>query len=351
MTTTHKTIFYKWFLACCFIALSMITTQSHANNPNNAAVILMYHHFGDDTPRSTSVTLAQFDAHLDYLNNQGFNVWPLSKLINHWETNQPVPDRTVVLTADDAYKSVYTEAYPRLKALGWSMTTFVNSETVDRGFGNFMTWQQIREMQADGFEFANHSHTHSKMRRIDDETEAQMLARVRQELDTTQQRLEAELGAENVPMLFAYPYGEYSESAANLIAEMGYVGLAQVSGAVDANTDRRALNRFPMAVNFAKIEDFRLKVNTRPLPLTSVTPWNPIVTDNPPTLTLNLSEPVRQLNCFNSRGQALKMDWQTPTKLVIQSEQALRSPRDRYACTAPIGQGRWYWFGHLWIID
>jgi len=338
-------------LTAIMLAITSLTAQAKPSNSNASAVILMYHHFGDDTPKSTSVTLAQFEAHLEYLANQNFTVWPLSKLIRHWETNQPVPDRTVVLTADDAYKSVYTEAYPRLKALGWSMTTFVNSEPIDRGFGNFMTWQQMREMQTDGFEFANHTHTHSKMRPIEEETEAAMLERVRQEIDTTQQRLDAELGAQNVPRLFAYPYGEYSESAANLIAEMGYVSVAQVSGAVDANMDRRALNRFPMAVNFAKIEDFRLKVNTRPLPLTSVTPWNPIVKDNPPSLTLELSEPVRQLNCFNSRGQALKMNWQTPTSLVIQSEQALRSPRDRYACTAPIGQGRWYWFGHLWIID
>ncbi|WFE68014.1 polysaccharide deacetylase family protein [Thiomicrospira sp. R3] len=336
-------------LILLFIISVVYTSQAFANT--TSAVILMYHHFGDDTPQSTSVTLEQFDAHLDYLKDNQFNVWPMSKLISHWDKAKAIPERTVVLTADDAYISVYTQAYPRLKALGWSMTTFVNSEPVDRGFGNFMTWQQMREMQADGFEFANHSHTHSKMRQIDGETQAEMLVRVRQELEIAQQRLEAELGAENVPMLFAYPYGEYSESAANLIAEMGYVGLAQVSGAVDANADRRALNRFPMAVNFAKIEDFRLKVNTRPLPLSSVTPWNPIVTDNPPTLTLNLSEPVPQLNCFNSRGQALKMDWQSPTKLVIQSEQALRSPRDRYACTAPIGEGRWYWFGHLWIID
>ncbi|UQB42804.1 polysaccharide deacetylase family protein [Thiomicrospira microaerophila] len=344
-------------LAQTFNYLILLTITTHLLLPktlyagSSSAVILMYHHFGDETPPSTSVTLEQFDAHLDYLQHHQFNVWPLSKLIHHWETNQLVPERTVVLTADDAYISVYTEAYPRLTARGWSMTTFVNSEPIDRGFGNFMTWQQMREMQAAGFEFANHSHTHSKMRRIEGETEAEMLARVRQEIDIAQQRLNTELGAENVPRLFAYPYGEYSESAANLIAEMGYISVAQVSGAVDANSDRRALNRFPMAVNFAKIEDFRLKVNTRPLPLKSVTPWDPIVGENPPTLTLELSKPVRQLNCFNSRGQALNMDWQTPTRLVIQSEQALRSPRDRYACTAPIGQGHWYWFGHLWVID
>ncbi|MBE0493553.1 MAG: polysaccharide deacetylase family protein [Thiomicrospira sp.] len=328
----------------------LISSMAYANS---SAVILMYHHFGDDTPASTSVTLKQFDAHLDYLEQNAFNVWPLSKLVQHWQNDQDVPDKTVVLTADDAYKSVYTEAYPRLKKLGWSMTTFVNSDPIDKRFGNFMTWGQMREMQADGFEFANHTHTHGKMRPLGNETQPQMLKRVRDELTITQTRLQEELGddANQNPKLFAYPYGEYSESAANLIAEMGYVSVAQVSGAVDKHSDHKALNRFPMAVNFAKIQDFALKVNTLPLPISKQSPRDPLIQTNPPELRIHLSQPVKQLNCFNSLGQPLDMDWRSDTELVIKSKQALKPPRDRYACTAPAGQGRWYWFGQLWIID
>lgn len=340
----------RYKLASILLLSSLVSSMTYAKS---SAVILMYHHFGDDTPASTSVTLDQFEAHLDYLEQNNFNVWPLSKLVQQWQTNQDVPDKTVVLTADDAYKSVYTEAYPRLKKLGWSITTFVNSEPIDKRFGNFMSWDQMREMQADGFEFANHTHTHSKMRPLNDETRQQMLERVRNELTLTQTRLQEELGeqANQNPKLFAYPYGEYSESAANLIAEMGYVSMAQVSGAVDKNSDQRALNRFPMAVSFAKIEDFALKVNTLPLPIRHQSPSDPLIQTNPPELTLKLSKPVKQLNCFNSLGQHLSMDWRSDTELMIKAKQALKPPRDRYACTAPAGQGRWYWFGQLWIID
>ena len=329
---------------------SLLTSMAYAQS---SAVILMYHHFGDDTPASTSVTLAQFDAHLDYLEQNNFNVWPLSKLVQHWQNDEAVPDKTVVLTADDAYKSVYTEAYPRLKKLGWSMTTFVNSEPIDKRFGNFMTWDQMREMQSDGFEFANHSHTHSKMRPINNEDRQQMLERVRDELTITQTRLQEELGDDTNqnPKLFAYPYGEYSASAANLIAEMGYISVAQVSGAVNKHSNQKALNRFPMAVNFAKLDDFALKVNTRPLPISHQSPTDPLIQTNPPELTIKLSQPVKQLNCFNSLGQPLDMNWRSDTELMIKSKQALKPPRDRYACTAPAGQGRWYWYGQLWIID
>lgn len=340
----------------CYKLLSILIVSGLLSSiayAKSSAVILMYHHFGDDTPTSTSVTIKQFEAHLDYLEQNNFNVWPLSKLVQHWQSDQPIPERTVVLTADDAYKSVYTEAYPRLKKRDWSLTTFVNSEPIDKRFGNFMSWEQMREMQADGFEFANHSHTHSKMRPINNETKQQMLDRVRNELTVTQTRLKEELGEQTNqnPKLFAYPYGEYSESTANLIAEMGYVSVAQVSGAVDKHSDQRALNRFPMAVNFAELKDFALKVNTLPLPINQQNPKDPLISSNPPELTIKFNQPVKQLNCFNSLGQPLIMDWRSDTEVMIKSKQALNPPRDRYACTAPAGNGQWYWYGQLWIID
>ena len=344
----------KHHLRSYLISFVFLLTSTILNaQPTDSAVIVMYHHIGNNTPASTSVTLAQFDAHLDYLAQQQFNVWPLSKLVRQLQSKQPIPPKTIVLTADDAYISIYTEAYPRLKARNWPMTIFVNSEPIDKRYGNFMSWQQMRDMQEDGFEFANHTHTHYKMRPKQDESITAMQQRIRQEIGITQQRLQQELGADTNtnPPLFAYPYGEYSESAADYIQQLGYIAVAQVSGAVDHNSDFRALQRFPMAVNFAKIEDFRLKVNTKPLPIQQQTPWDPLVRDNPPILKLSLQHSIKQLACYNSRGEPLKMNWLSDTEVEMQSNHALKPPRDRYACTAPDKDRRWYWFGHLWIID
>lgn len=337
-------------IALLISTLLMLPPTVHASTQ---AVILMYHHFGDDTPTSTSVTLKQFEQHLNYLNEQNYNIWPLSKLINAWKTNQSVPPKTVVLTADDAYKSVYEQAYPRLKRLGWSMTIFVNSEPIDQGFKNFMTWPQMRTMQADGFEFANHSHRHKSMIPQTDETDAMFIQRITQDVQLAQTRLQQELGTHTntEPKLFAYPYGEYTETAANTIKSMGYTALAQVSGAVDAQSDRRALNRFPMAVSYAELDDFKLKIQTLPLPLVSVEPFDPLISANPPRMTIKLHNKVDGLQCFDSQGQPLHIEWQSDTWLRIQAPQALKPPRDRYACTAPSDQpGRWYWWGHPWVI-
>lgn len=335
------------------ICLSLQTTPALAATPAavpSHAVILMYHHIGEDTPPSTSVTPKQLDAHLNYLKEHNYTIWPLSKLVAHWEKQQPIPPKTLVITADDAYLSVYTELFPRLKALNWPMTLFVNSQPIDRGYQAFSSWAQLREMQAAGVEIANHTHTHSRLRQLGQETLPEMQQRIRLEIETTQNRLKQELDPSLIPKLLAYPYGEYDEAAANFIQQLGYVSVAQVSGAVDRFSDRRALARFPMAIRFAELDDFILKVQTQPLPIRNQSPWDPVIQDNPPKLTLRLDRPIKQMNCFNSRGEVLDINWLSETHFSIRAKQPLSPPRDRYACTAPTGHGNWYWFGQPWII-
>nr|MEE4268273.1 polysaccharide deacetylase [Candidatus Krumholzibacteria bacterium] len=82
------------------------------------AVIFMYHHVSAETPLSTSVTPEQFADHLDHLSRHGFRVWPLPAVVDSLRHGGSLPDSVVVLTFDDGYRSVYTEAFPRLKERG-----------------------------------------------------------------------------------------------------------------------------------------------------------------------------------------------------------------------------------------
>src|SRR6266700_2359834 len=72
---------------------------------------------------------------------------------------QPVPDKLVVLTFDDAVKSHRTFVAPLLKELGFGATFFVTHKWMDDRT-NFMTWQDIAEINEVGFEIGNHSWTH-----------------------------------------------------------------------------------------------------------------------------------------------------------------------------------------------
>ena len=81
-------------------------------------------------------------------------------------SREPVPDRLVVLTFDDASQSHYTVARPLLKKYGFGATFFVTE-----GFDfptnkrDYMTWEQIAQLHKDGFEVGNHTLDHKSVTR------------------------------------------------------------------------------------------------------------------------------------------------------------------------------------------
>jgi peptidoglycan/xylan/chitin deacetylase (PgdA/CDA1 family) len=70
----------------------------------NSCVVLLYHHFSDSTPKSTSISPALFAQHLQYLQDNDFKVLKLKTMLERLD-NDDLPNKCVVLTADDAYQS------------------------------------------------------------------------------------------------------------------------------------------------------------------------------------------------------------------------------------------------------
>ncbi len=327
-----------------------------ASAQESQAVVLMYHHFGVNEHPSTNVRLAQFDAHLDYLAQAGYQVWPLTKVVDYLRQQKPFPGRVAAITIDDAYTSVFEQAYPRLRERGWPFTVFVATDGVDQHFKAYMSWQQMRDMQQHGASFENHSASHDYLiRRLPGETTEQWKMRLQTDLNRAQQRITTELG--KAPTLFAYPYGEYSEMLTDLVSKMGLVAFGQQSGPVGFSADLRVLPRFPMAERFASLPDFKQKLLSMAFAIRKVQPWSPLVAANTaPRLEVELAKGdarLDQLSCFVSGQGAVAVEWLDRKKrqFVVQAAAALPTGRSRYNCTAPSSQpGRYFWFSHLWIV-
>lgn len=81
---------------------------------------------------------------------------------------KPIPDKTVVITFDDAKKDHLTHVAPLLKELGFNATFFVTEmeeSPRETGFSDktrFMTWEEIAELDKQGFEIGNHSLHHRR---------------------------------------------------------------------------------------------------------------------------------------------------------------------------------------------
>lgn len=320
----------------------------------DSAVVLMYHRFGEDKYPSTSIRVEQFRAHLEHLKASGYTVVPLADVHAAIRDGVPLPERAVSITIDDAYRSVYEIAFPLFREYGYPFTVFVATDAVDDGLPAYMTWNQMREMSAAGATFANHGAAHrSTVEREAGTSHEAWLAGVRSDIEKGANRIAEEL--ELLQGSFAYPYGEYTTDVGNLLQEMGYDSFGQHSGAIGPDSDRRALPRYPMAESFGDIGQFRTKVASVPLPVTSIDPWEPVTANTRPTITITLGATdarLGELACYISGQGKVEVDWQeTDRQFVVGPAKPFSNGRQRVNCTAPGNDGRYLWFSHQWIIQ
>jgi peptidoglycan/xylan/chitin deacetylase (PgdA/CDA1 family) len=335
---------------CVAFCVFFLCFPVHAGN---SCVVLQYHHFSDAMPAITSVTLAQFDAHLQYLENNKFTVLPLRNVVVALRNRAALPEQCVSITVDDAFLSVYRNAFPRLKQRGWPMTVFVNTQAVDQGIPAYMSWEQMREMSKHGVTFENHGHGHIHMiRQLQGESEQQWRTRISEDIRTAQQRITEETGM--VPKLFAHPYGEYNAATIELIEQMSLVGFGQQSGPVWPGANFGALPRFPMAAQYAGMPGFKIKVNTLALPVVSAEPVDPLtpLQQGQPLLTVTLapgSYTRSSLQCFVSGSNNVELRWSTqqPDRFTVKPNFELKPGRHRTNCTMASHQpGRFHWYSH-----
>ncbi len=335
------------------VAALLLSPPVHAADH---CVVLQYHHVSEHTPGITSVTPDQFQAHLDYLLVNGHAVMPLADVVAALKDATPLPDKCVALTIDDAYRSAYTEAFPRTQRYAFPLTVFVSTAAVDADQETHLSWDEIREMHAAGASIQNHSHSHGHLvRREPDESVDDWEQRVATDIQTAQNRLQQELGS--TPTLFAYPYGEYNGALQRIVQSMGLDAFGQHSGPLWRAADFAALPRFPMASLYASMRSFPNKVNSRPLPITGAFPVEPVVADDEwrPSLTLVFRASVanrEQLSCYLNGSPELSYEWldQPAGAVVITPKGRLNVGRNRTNCTLPVGNdGRYGWYSHNWL--
>lgn len=331
-------------------------------SPARASVVLQYHHVSDTTPAATSVTPDRFREHMDYLAEHDFEVVSLEALVEARRDGKSLPDRTIAITFDDAYSSVYTEAFPLLKKRDWPFTVFVNTVPLDQNKSGFASWAQLKEMANNGAIIANHTTHHNHLqRRRDGEGEKAWRQRIEREVVEAEARIEEETGQSH--KIVAYPYGEYNNEVKTLLKSLGFVAFGQQSGPVGEHSDLQALPRFPFGGAYGDLEDFATKVNTRPMPIDSVSLYADMGRQSPlkevvvpagqrPVLAITLSEKAlaERINCFASGQGAIETRVEGET-LITRANDALRPGRVRYNCTASSGErGRFYWFSQQWLV-
>lgn len=192
-----------------------------------------------------AVTADQLVRFFDWLKGTGWTVVSLDQVMAAGKGGPSLPDKSILLTFDDGYRSLYTRVFPLLKVYRYpAVAALVGawmegpaSGTVRYGDTDvsrtkFVGWDEAREMQASGLvEFASHSYDMhrgiianpqgnsigaARTWRYDQSTlryedDVRHRARVRGDLDRARRQMASALG--RAPRALVWPFGRFSAPA------------------------------------------------------------------------------------------------------------------------------------------
>jgi peptidoglycan/xylan/chitin deacetylase (PgdA/CDA1 family) len=181
--------------------------------------VVTYHQVVDPANDGSSVGTASFRQQMEHL-REHYEVVPLQEAVSKLSVGR-TPQRLVAITFDDGYLDNATTAAPIMRGLGLPATFFVSTDMIgsatpfphDRKRGRprqrHMTWQDLRNLAAEGFDVGSHTCSHADMGAIP-------LGQALTELRGARERLEMEL---RQPIrTFAFPYGLRRNMRADTLA-------------------------------------------------------------------------------------------------------------------------------------
>lgn len=253
MTDVRRLV--RWFSAPLFAVLPTFAAAAPAAAvPADPLAVLCYHEIAEQRDALDpyfAVAPAQLAEHLEWLTRNGYHFVSLQQVIAARTGGRSLPAKPVLLTFDDGYRSAYEAAWPLLKhyrapaVLDVVGSWLESGDPVNMGDSkaprrHFLTWPELREMQASGLvEIA--SHTHDMHHGISGnpqsdrepaattrawlveqgryETEAAYRARIRADLAANNALIRKRLG--RTPRAVVWPYGSYNAVAFETAAALG----------------------------------------------------------------------------------------------------------------------------------
>ena len=231
-------------LILVFILLGLIAANFlFYARPRYVVPILMYHYFNPQADGRDPLLMRPdtFERQMAFLKRHGYNVVPLQSLASMIRENKKIPPRTIAITIDDGYKSVFTYAFPILKKYRLPATAFVIVKEVRRP--DHLSWEDMKEMRDSGL-IAIGSHC------LGAEPLVNIRSRdaLKKEIFDSKRIIEEKLGCK--VEAFSYPEGMFDPGIRKLVIEAGYkVAVATKPGRDYPDNDVFALKRLRISEN------------------------------------------------------------------------------------------------------
>jgi peptidoglycan/xylan/chitin deacetylase (PgdA/CDA1 family) len=209
----------------------------------NSLPIFLFHTL-DDEPANISFAPQRFRRGMARLSQAGYRTLGLLQAVDCLRRRTGFPERSVVLTFDDGYRTVYSEAFPVLQRYGFAATVFLT--VGERGLAGstgrlpslgghaMLAWDEIREMQRWGITFGAHTLTHPHLGRLP-------VDRIEAEVCESKAIIEEALGQPVAS--FAYPFGRYEPQTLEIVRQHFECACSDTLGFVGTKSDPYTLER------------------------------------------------------------------------------------------------------------
>ncbi|MFL5901619.1 MAG: polysaccharide deacetylase family protein [Solirubrobacterales bacterium] len=192
----------------------------------NDLLILCYHAVSPSWPTEFAIDPRRLEAQVRFLLRRGYRPATLTSAVEG-----PPQGKTVVVTFDDAYRSVLREGFPVLERLGVPATVFVPSafatsqepmawagmeDWLGTSFEaelDCMSWEELRRLSDVGWEVGSHSRCHRDLTSLGE-------AELETELRGSREECEDEL--QRPCTALAYPFSAYDAQVKDMARGAGY---------------------------------------------------------------------------------------------------------------------------------
>ena len=305
----------------------------------------MYHRFNEPRYPSTNIQMKIFEKQIELVKNYNYKFY--NPINFEKKFNIPKKKKGILITIDDGFQSFYQEAWPYLKKNRIPFILFISTKPV--GKKGYMTWNQIREVENEGFAFiGHHSHTHEY---LVDKTNDQFIS----DVEKANEIFLKELGY--IPNLFSYPFGEYSKFMRDYISKNFKFAFGQHSGVIDINKDNFELPRFPINESYGDLKRYESIINSFPLEYKNLLPLDKKLNkkNNPPKFKVEFFKEQNNLdniNCYSNEGNIWKKSKISISEkiLTIEFRDKFMPRRGRINCSLN-DKNKWRWFGVQFVIQ
>ncbi len=217
--------------------------------------VLLYAKLTPQPTKSKATSAEDFDRQLQFLDDNGFVTVSLNKFSAFLSLKDQLPPKATVISFDTTQPWVYDIAYPLLKRRKMKAAIFIRLNEV--GGKGRLTWSQLAEMAADGFDIGLYGETISTP---DKQNLKRYFVDFEKQFTSPQKAFKTHL---NQPCrFFAYPAGVSDNLTIAMLKKHGYqMAFTRKRGSTPFFTDNYKIERTLISGRF-EVEQFRQNLVT-----------------------------------------------------------------------------------------